>query len=113
MAAVELEDPAGHVVEEVAIVGDGDDGAFVSREVLFQPGDHSASRWLVGSSSSRISGFFSSSRHSATRRRSPPESTLTRASPGGSAARPSRELDRRRGPRRYAVDLLLQLALLG
>ncbi len=26
-AAVELEDPFGHVVEEVAVVGDGDDGS--------------------------------------------------------------------------------------
>src|SRR5690625_7033421 len=33
----------------------------------------SASRWLVGSSSSSRSGFSSSSLHSATRRRSPPE----------------------------------------
>src|SRR6266481_7292087 len=31
-AAVELEDPARHVVEEVAIVGDGDDGARVLLE---------------------------------------------------------------------------------
>ena len=34
----------------------------------------SASRWFVGSSSSSRSGDCSSSRHSATRRRSPPES---------------------------------------
>ncbi len=38
-AAVEFEDPAGDVIEEVAVVGDGDDGAFVSAEVLFEPGD--------------------------------------------------------------------------
>src|SRR5205807_5088 len=31
-AAVELEDPARHVVEEVAVVGDGDDRALVLRE---------------------------------------------------------------------------------
>jgi hypothetical protein len=37
-AAVELQDPAGHVVEEVAIVGDRDDGALVLLEVLLQPG---------------------------------------------------------------------------
>ena len=38
-AAVELEDPAGDVVEEVAIVGDGDDGALVVGQVLLEPGD--------------------------------------------------------------------------
>ena len=43
----------------------------------------SASRWLVGSSSSRMSGFCSSSRHSATRRRSPPDSVATFWSSGG------------------------------
>ena len=36
---VELEDPAGDVVEEVAIVGDGDDRAFVLLEVALEPGD--------------------------------------------------------------------------
>ena len=38
-AAVELEDPAGHVVEEVAIVGDGDDGARVVLEDALEPRD--------------------------------------------------------------------------
>ena len=38
-AAVELEDPAGHVVEEVAIVGDGDDRARVLLERALEPGD--------------------------------------------------------------------------
>ena len=37
-AAVELEDPAGHVVEEVAIVGDGHDRALVLGQVALQPG---------------------------------------------------------------------------
>ena len=36
-AAVELEDPLGHVVEEVPVVGDGDDGAGVLLEVLLEP----------------------------------------------------------------------------
>ena len=44
----------------------------------------SASRWLVGSSSRSRSGDCRSSRHSATRRRSPPESLVTSASGGGS-----------------------------
>ena len=39
LAAVELEDPAGDVVEEVAIVGHGHDGALVLLEVALQPGD--------------------------------------------------------------------------
>ena len=37
-AAVELEDPAGHVVEEVAVVGHGDDGARVLLQMPLQPG---------------------------------------------------------------------------
>ncbi len=39
LAAVELEDPAGDVVEEVAIVGDGHDGALVVLEEPLEPGD--------------------------------------------------------------------------
>ena len=38
-AAVELEDPAGDVVEEVAVVRDGDDGAGVVREEALEPRD--------------------------------------------------------------------------
>ena len=38
-AAVELEDPAGDVVEEVAIVGDRDDRALVLGEVALEPVD--------------------------------------------------------------------------
>ncbi len=38
-AAVQLQDPAGHVVEEVPVVGDRHDGAGVLRQVLLQPGD--------------------------------------------------------------------------
>ena len=38
-AAVELEDPAGDVVEEVAVVGDRDDRARVLREVALEPRD--------------------------------------------------------------------------
>ena len=43
----------------------------------------SASRWLVGSSRSKISGSLSSRRHKATRRRSPPERNFTGVSPSG------------------------------
>src|SRR5207249_345021 len=38
-AAVELQDPAGDVVEEVAVVGDGDDGARIFLEMTLQPSD--------------------------------------------------------------------------
>jgi hypothetical protein len=38
VAAVEFQDPAGDVVEEVAVVGDGDDRALVVAQVVFQPG---------------------------------------------------------------------------
>ena len=38
-AAIELENPAGDVVEEVAIVGDGDDRARVVLEEALEPGD--------------------------------------------------------------------------
>ncbi len=84
VAAVEFEDPAGDVVEEVAVVGDRDDGARVllAGSCSSQRTD-SASRWLVGSSSSSMSGFDSSNWHSATRRRSPPEILVTSASHGG------------------------------
>ena len=37
--AVDLADPAGDVVEEVPVVGDGEDGARVARKVLFEPED--------------------------------------------------------------------------
>jgi hypothetical protein len=56
-------------------VGDGDDGAGVRCRWCSSQATVSASRWLVGSSSSRMSGFCSSSRHRATRRFSPPERT--------------------------------------
>ncbi len=42
-----------------------------------------ASKWFVGSSRSNISGLEKSKRHSATRRRSPPESLDTSASQAG------------------------------
>ena len=39
MAAVELENPLGRVVEEVAVVRHRDDGAFVFLEEALEPGD--------------------------------------------------------------------------
>ncbi len=38
-AAVEFENPAGDIVEEVAVMGDGDDGAGILLQVEFEPGD--------------------------------------------------------------------------
>jgi len=38
VAAVEFEDPASDVIEEVAVVGDGDDGTLVVAQVMFEPG---------------------------------------------------------------------------
>ena len=37
-AAIELEDPARHVVEEVAVVGDDQDGARIVAQMPFEPG---------------------------------------------------------------------------
>jgi hypothetical protein len=46
-AAVELEDPAGDVVEEVAVVRHGDDGALVLREEALEP-EHRLGVEVVG-----------------------------------------------------------------
>ena len=47
MTAVDLRDPLGHVVEEVAVVGDGDDGTLVGGQVLLQP-QHALGVQVVG-----------------------------------------------------------------
>ena len=36
-AVIELEDPAGHVVQEVAVMGDDQDGAGIIAQMAFQP----------------------------------------------------------------------------
>ena len=67
----------------------------------------------MGSSSSSRSGFDSSSRHSATRRRSPPESFVTSASAGREPQRVHRDLELTiEVPAVDGVDLVLQLGLL-
>ena len=73
-AAVELEDPLGDVVEEVAVVGDRDDrarctpaGTARASRPTRRRGGWSARRAAAGP------GGWSSSRHSATRRFSPPD----------------------------------------
>ena len=47
VAAVQFQDPAGHVVEKVAVVGDGDDGALVLLQMVLQPG-HGLGVQVVG-----------------------------------------------------------------
>ena len=39
VAAIELENPAGHVVEEIAVVGDDEDRARIVAQVAFEPVD--------------------------------------------------------------------------
>ena len=38
-STVELKNPSGHVVEEIAVVGDGDHRAGILLEMLFEPVD--------------------------------------------------------------------------
>ncbi len=47
VAAVDLGDPLGDVVKEVAVVGDGDDGALVAGQVLLEP-EHGLGVEVVG-----------------------------------------------------------------
>ena len=84
LAAVELEDPAGHVVEEVAVVGDGDDGARGTR-----PGGARARRptrrrggsWARRAAAGRArAGAAGRAPRGAARRR---RAWSTSASPGG------------------------------
>ena len=84
VAAVELEDPAGDVVEEVAVVGDRERrcrrtrrGTARARRPTRRRGGSSARRAAAGRATT------AAARQSATRRRSPPESVATSASPGG------------------------------
>ena len=73
----------------------------------------SASRWFVGSSSSRTSGSWRSSRHSATRRRSPPERTFTACLAGRASERVHRLFELAvEVPCVRVVDLFLEIRLL-
>ena len=74
----------------------------------------SASRWLVGSSSSSRSGLDSSSRHRATRRRSPPDSVVTSRVARREAQGVHGDLEGAvEVPGAGGVDLVLELGLLG
>ena len=91
LAAVELENPPGDVVEEVPVVRDGDDGARRTRRGSARA--RRPTRRRDGSSARRAAGDpapDSSSRQSATRRRSPPESVSRPGRRRGRGARPSR-----------------------
>ena len=53
-AEVDVGDVRAHLVQEVPVVGDDDDGAFEFGQKVFQPWIDSRSKWLVGSSSSKM-----------------------------------------------------------
>ena len=109
LAAVELENPSRDVVEEIAVVGDDQDRAGILRRWPSSHDTDSASRWLVGSSSSSKSGWSSSSRHSATRRRSPPESFVDIGVIGRATQRVHRLVDLAvEIPQAGGLDLVLQ-----
>ena len=101
LAAVELEDPAGDVVEEVAIVGDGDDGALVrprgsaraTRPTRHRDGS-SARRAGAGRAKT---GAAARARPGGARR---PRASSRRGRPRAAAARPSRDRASPRGSTR-------------
>jgi len=39
LTPVEFKNPTGHLIQEIAVVGNGDDRAFVALQVLFEPVD--------------------------------------------------------------------------
>ena len=102
--AVELEDPACDVVEEVPVVRDRDDGALVvARGTARASSTVSASRWFVGSSRSSRSG--AEQQEPAERDAPPLAARERRRRPGrrrAGAARPSRGRAARRAARRRA-----------
>src|SRR5713101_5299560 len=113
-AAVELEDPAGHVVEEVAVVGDGHHGAGEFLEMALQPGH----RFGV-----EMVGRFVEQQHVGLAQEQPAErhaaalaarQCLDLGLGRRAAQRVHGDLDRAlEVPAVAGVDLLLQLGLLG
>ena len=109
-AAVELQDPAGDVVEEVAVVGDGDDRALVvaaggarARPPTRRRGGWSARRAAAGRAGAAAAG---TGRRGGARRR---ESVVTSASRRRAAQRVHGDLERGvEVPGVDGVDLLLQ-----
>ena len=98
-AAVELEDPAGDVVEEVAVVGDDQDRARIVAQMAFEPAHRSrrrdgwsARRAAAGRAARAAAG---TAPRGAARR---PRACRRRRRPAGSAARPSPGRPGNRGP---------------
>ena len=83
LAAIELEDPARHIVQEVAVVGDGHDGALVLGQEPLQPRHRFGVQMVGRLVEQQHVGVGEQQPAQATRRRSPPESVVTSASPGG------------------------------
>ena len=108
VAAVELEDPARDVVEEVAIVGDRDDRALVLLQVALEPrrptrrrGGSSARRAAAGRARRAAAGRArrgGARRRRAWTRRRRAAAGAARPSPGRAACRGSRRRRRRSGP---------------
>ena len=106
LAAVELEDPAGDVVEEVAVVGDGDDGALVLLEEALEPRDRLGvevvrrlvEQQQVGRGEQQPAERDAPALAAGERRR-------RRGRPRAAAARPSRGRASRRGSRRRARSI--------
>ena len=114
LAAVELEDPAGDVVEEVAIVGDGDDGALVVGEEALEPGHRlgvEVVRRLVEEQQVGRGEQQPAQRHAAPLAAG---ERLDVAVAVGQPQRVHRAVERGvEAPRVVLVDLLLHLGLLG
>ena len=113
-AAVELEDPAGDVVEEVAVVGDRDDVPGILLQVALEPGDRLGvevvGRLVEQQQVGLLRAGAGRARRGAARR---PRASSTSASPGGrrsaSIAISSVPVEL---PRVRGVDLVLQRLLL-
>jgi hypothetical protein len=109
--AVELEDPARDVVEEVPVVGDGDDGSLVLLEVALEPGDGfrvEVVRGLVEQEQVRRAEQQAAERHATALA---PDSVETSAVRGRKAQGVHRRVEHRvEVPRVGGVDALLQAA---
>ena len=113
-AAVELEDPTCDVVEEVAVVGDGDDRARVVVQEALEPGDRLRVEMvgrLVEQQQIGTSEEQPAERHSpALSTRQPGDVGVS----GGETQRVHGDLERAiEVPRPGGVDAVLQLGLLG
>ena len=114
LAPVQLQDPARHVVQEVAVVGDGDDGAGVVLQVLLQPGHGLGIQVVGGFVQQQDVGLL----QEQTAERHAPAFTAgqhTHLGVGVGAAQGVHGLLQAgvQVPAVVGVDLLLQLALLG